>query len=155
MITSMRNTGTGSPVIPDWSFGDRLRKVRRDVAQLEQGKFAEQLEVGLKAYSAWESGRTVPRELVAIAKRIEVLTGVPATWMLGIEEHITVPARTGTDSVTGGNTRRYSAGNGARIIPFPQGRPSQWRYHVRKTRPGERSTRAIASGGHPLAAAAR
>lgn len=42
---------------PEFSFGDRIRKIRREVAQ---------------AYSAWESGRTKPDDIVAVAKRIAI-----------------------------------------------------------------------------------
>ncbi|URC18077.1 helix-turn-helix DNA binding domain protein [Arthrobacter phage Cole] len=36
------------------------------------------------AYSHWEAGRNTPRNLVTVAQRIEMLTGIPATWTLGL-----------------------------------------------------------------------
>lgn len=70
--------------IPEWTFGDRVRKVRRN-AGVTQAEFAARLGVGAKAASAWESFDRTPREVVSIAKRIELAFGVPAAWMLGLE----------------------------------------------------------------------
>lgn len=72
-------------VIPEWSLGDRLRKVRR-LLGLSQIEFAEQLGTNTKTYAAWELDSTAPRNSVTIAKRVEVLSGVPATWILGFEK---------------------------------------------------------------------
>lgn len=41
----------------DWTFADRIRKVRRDVLAIDQGEFATRLGVTRQAYAAWESGR--------------------------------------------------------------------------------------------------
>ncbi len=60
--------------------------------------------------------------------------------------NVTAPARTGTDSVTGGVTRRYATGNGARILQFPQRTGPQRRYRARKTGPGRR-VRATSGAG--------
>lgn len=69
----------------DWSFGDRLRKIRkRRTDNLGQREFAKQLGVGWQAYAQWEAENSQPRDVVAIAKRIEILTGVPAAWTLGV-----------------------------------------------------------------------
>lgn len=73
-----------APVIPEWSTGDRLRKVRRLVDQ-SQAEFAAALGQNQKTYAAWELDTSVPRNLVAIAKRIEAMTGVPAAWVLGVQ----------------------------------------------------------------------
>ena len=71
---------------PEWTIADRLRRVRRDTG-LTQDAFAERLQVGAQRYSAWESGRNHPpaRDLVAIAKRIELAFKVAAEWTLGLE----------------------------------------------------------------------
>jgi hypothetical protein len=72
--------------------------------------------------------------------------------------NVTAPARTGTDSVTGVNTRRYTGGNGARILQFPQRTGPQRRYRARKTGPGQRigaTSRAARGSSHLTAAAAR
>lgn len=68
--------------IPQWTFAERARKVRRDMG-LTQQQMADQLEVGLKAYSAWESGKNSPENITAIAVRFEGISGVPRTWFLG------------------------------------------------------------------------
>ena len=67
--------------IPRWTFGDRARRVRRDMG-LSQQQMADALRVGLKAYSAWESGKNVPN-LTDIAVRFERVSGVPRAWFLG------------------------------------------------------------------------
>lgn len=75
-----------SSVVPVWSFGDRARKIRRDVLKVDQQEFARLLGVTAQAAGAWESRNAQPRDVVAIARRIELLTGVPATWVLGLDE---------------------------------------------------------------------
>lgn len=74
------------PVIPEWSLADRLRKIRRDVVRADQAQMAAMLGWPKNAYQNWEIGKARPREIVAVAKRIEALTGVPATWVLGLDE---------------------------------------------------------------------
>lgn len=86
--------------------------------------------------------------------------GVQPSDMLSDVSHlvnVVAPARTGTDSVTGGVTRRYAAGNGARILQFPQRTGPQRRYRARKTGPGQRigaTSKAARSSSHLTAAAA-
>ena len=58
-------------VIPEWSLGDRLRKIRR-TAGLSQVEFADQLGENQKTYAAWELDTSAPRNVVALAKRIEI-----------------------------------------------------------------------------------
>lgn len=65
----------------EWSLGDRLRKIRRG-AGVSQEEFAATLSVNKKSLAAWTNA---PRNVVAIAKRIELAYGVPATWTLGLE----------------------------------------------------------------------
>jgi transcriptional regulator with XRE-family HTH domain len=69
--------------IPEWTFGDRLRKVRRGT-HMTQAAFARALDVGEKAYMQWEADNNRPSDIVDIAQRVERITGVPATWMLGL-----------------------------------------------------------------------
>ncbi|WP_428835514.1 helix-turn-helix domain-containing protein [Pseudonocardia benzenivorans] len=71
------------PLIPEWSLGDRFRKVRR-ITGLSQAEFAQRLGTNQKTYAAWELDTTAPRNPVAVAKRIEAFAGVPAGWMLGL-----------------------------------------------------------------------
>lgn len=69
---------------PQFNFGDRIRKVRRDVVHLSQAEMADTIGVSQKVYSAWEAGRSRPTDIVAIAKRVELLTGVSAGWLLDV-----------------------------------------------------------------------
>lgn len=73
--------------IPQWTLGDRLRKIRTS-AGMSQEEFAAQLQVTASAYSHWESDRTTPRNVVTIAQRLEMMTGVPAAWILGISDGV-------------------------------------------------------------------
>lgn len=118
MLCSMKNTVALNPALLEWSFADRLRKVRREVADATQEEFAAALDVPLKAYGAWEAGRNTPREVVALAKRIELVTGVPAAWMLGITD-VVVPAATGTDDHRSRTTPRYVGREYGTVVPFP------------------------------------
>lgn len=70
--------------VPQWTFGDRIRKVRRD-AGLSQEAFANKIGRGDKAVAAWESGRNTPDDIVTVAQRIQLALGVPATWVLGLD----------------------------------------------------------------------
>lgn len=160
MLCSMKNTTALNPALLEWSFADRLRKVRREVAEATQEEFAAALDVPLKAYGAWEAGRNTPREIVAIAKRIELVIGVPAAWMLGISD-VAVPAATGTDGtptarVTRRVTSEYVPGNTADVIQFPLVRKPRRGYSSKllarsgqTTRPRTRQTHR-----HPNASAA-
>ena len=65
---------------------DRLRKVRRASGD-SQRDFAKVLHATQEAVSAWEAGRNYPRDVVAIAQRIERAYGVSAGWVLGITEN--------------------------------------------------------------------
>lgn len=65
-----------------WSFGDRLRKVRRE-AGLTQRQLASELQVTSAAIDAWESERNLPRNLQGMANRVELIFGLPRGWMLG------------------------------------------------------------------------
>lgn len=67
---------------PAWTYGDRLRKVRRD-RHLTQIQLAELLHVTAKAVDAWECDRNKPRDVVGLSTRIEDQFGLPRGWMLG------------------------------------------------------------------------
>ncbi len=80
-----------------WTFGDRVRKVRR-ILGMSQNAFAKMLGVTPQALGAWELDVNKPRNVVAIAKRLEVAAGVPATWTLGLVSEGTMkPPAGGTD----------------------------------------------------------
>lgn len=69
-----------------WTFGDRIRKIRRLTGE-SQAAFAAAINQGEKSVGAWESGTNEPRNAVAIAKRIELRWGIPATWTLGLGDN--------------------------------------------------------------------
>ncbi|NNH23409.1 helix-turn-helix domain-containing protein [Pseudokineococcus marinus] len=73
-------------VIPQWTLADRLRKIRQ-MAGMGQRDFSAQLEVPPSRYAQWEAGNNKPRDVVAVARRIELLTGVPASWTLGVHDN--------------------------------------------------------------------
>ncbi|WP_084508364.1 helix-turn-helix domain-containing protein [Nocardia pseudovaccinii] len=84
------NRVDGAKLIPEWDFADRIRKVRT-IAGMDQKAFAEALDVTAGSYAGWEAGRSKPRDPVSIAKRMELLTSVPATWVLGLHEETPRP----------------------------------------------------------------
>jgi transcriptional regulator with XRE-family HTH domain len=110
--------------VPDWTFADRVRKVRRDVLGIEQAEFADRLGVTRQAYAAWESGRNEPRGLVAVAREIEQISGVPAAWILGVDAPFLSLAPQATSRVNASTKRRltgrYIPDMQATVIPFPQ-----------------------------------
>lgn len=71
------------PIYPDWTLGDRLRKART-IARMTQGEFAAAIGVKEGSLAAWETDRAQPRNIVGVAKRIELLTGIPAAWVLDL-----------------------------------------------------------------------
>lgn len=89
-------------IIPEWTFADRLRKARLS-SELTQEEFAERLGAKSGAYAHWEAGRNTPRQVVTIAQRIEMLTGVSATWLLGLVD--SAPGPTGPGGGESANPR--------------------------------------------------
>ena len=75
----------------DWTLGDRLRKAHRSVG-VSQEEFAATLGVNRKSLAAWELDTNEPRNLLALARRMELAYKIPVSWTLGLE---TYP---GTDS---------------------------------------------------------
>lgn len=75
-------------VIPAWTFADKLRKCRT-IASMDQRTFAEHIGVKPSAYAQWEADNNKPRDIVTVAKSVEMLTRVPATWILGIDDRPT------------------------------------------------------------------
>jgi transcriptional regulator with XRE-family HTH domain len=72
------------PWTPEWTLADRLRRIRRSL-DMGQREFAERLQQKLGTYQQWEADISRPRDQVALARRVELLTGVPASWTLGID----------------------------------------------------------------------
>jgi integrase/recombinase XerD len=81
-----------------WNFGDRLRKIRREVG-LSQSEFADRINVGHGSLANWESDMSQCRNEVAVARAIEREFGVPASWTLGLDD--------GSDDGDGFVTARY------------------------------------------------
>lgn len=50
-----------------------------------QADFAQALDVSPQALGTWEVGTRSPRNMVALAKRIELAFNVPASWVLGLD----------------------------------------------------------------------
>lgn len=70
---------------PAWTLGDRIRKARMTTG-LHQREFAQLIRVESGSLAAWETDRTIPRNMVVVAKSIENITGVPAAWLLGLDD---------------------------------------------------------------------
>lgn len=68
--------------VPAWTFGERVRKARREVG-MTQGDFANELGVSRQAYAAWETGRNTPPHMPEVAVRLEEVTGFAREWFLG------------------------------------------------------------------------
>lgn len=91
--------------IPEWTFGDRLRRVRRE-RKVTQGQAAAALSVNEPQIASWESSGGNPRDIVAIAKRCHMAWGVSVEWMLGLDVEAGVtppdpnpPAQTPSDQL--------------------------------------------------------
>lgn len=80
--------------VPEWTLGDRLRKIRRD-ADMTVADFAEVLGVSRASLGHYETDRNMPADVVALAKRIQLATGVPATWTLGLNDEAPGPVGPG------------------------------------------------------------
>ncbi len=79
---------------------------------MDQAEFARALGFSRPAYQSYEAGRHSPRDVVAMARRIELLTGVPASWTLGLDDvraaEPEAPAmHSGHGSGVGGSTKAY------------------------------------------------
>ena len=74
-----------SPIVPAWTFGDRLRKARRQ-AHLEQSDVAALCGVSTAAVSAWENDDSKPRRLMAVAQLVAEATNVDQLWLLGLSD---------------------------------------------------------------------
>lgn len=70
--------------IPEWSFGDRVRKARLEMG-MDQKEFAAAIDITASTLAAYETGRANPRfkDAVPLAKRLEALTQIHRGWFLG------------------------------------------------------------------------
>lgn len=94
--------------VPVWTWGDRVRKARRDLG-LTQAEFAELTGYTDKAIAAWESGRNTPNVAV-ISLVLERATGIDRLWWIGWTDESPPPngpfAVGSTRSTTGRRTKR-------------------------------------------------
>lgn len=102
-MTAQTSSG---PHVPEWTWGDRLRKVRRE-SGLKQGDFAEAIGAKEKAYGAWEADANTPKyeTMLDVARRVQLRFGVPLAWMLGIYEPV-MPDPTGPGNGPDGTPAR-------------------------------------------------
>jgi transcriptional regulator with XRE-family HTH domain len=70
---------------PEWTFGDRMRKARRR-SGMTVHEFAAAIGVSSSALGQYETDRATPRDIVALAQRVQQQTGIPAAWMLGLDD---------------------------------------------------------------------
>ena len=102
-----------------WTFGDRVRKIRR-ASGLSQGDLAALIGTKPNTIANWESTGSGRGE-VAFAKRIELALGVPAAWTLGLTDD---PRPSGGPDGGDGYTARDSNpepadSHEARVYDFP------------------------------------
>lgn len=117
-------------VYPTWTFGDRIRKARIDVADMNQRDFAAAISATEGSLATWETGRAKPRDIVAVAKRVEMATRIPASWLLGIDDG--APSPGGPDGGTPQgkrprqdlNLRPRDYWGDVRALPVPPFRPA-------------------------------
>lgn len=82
--TQQMSTQPEAEFVPEWTDGDKLRKVRRHLG-MTQAEFARALQVNPITYSGWESDRNRIKDLRAIARRIKAMTGTPLWWWFDTE----------------------------------------------------------------------
>lgn len=70
--------------IPEWTFGDKIRKAR-SITGMDQRTFAQALGITASTLAAYETGRANPRfkDAGALAARLELLTRIPRAWFIG------------------------------------------------------------------------
>lgn len=70
--------------LPQWTLGERLAKARHH-AGLEQGDLAQRLKVSRQTIGFWETGRTRPRDFMAVIREWSEATHVPVGWLLDVD----------------------------------------------------------------------
>lgn len=71
--------------IPEWTFGDKLRKARAEVG-MDQREFAMALGLTSSTLAAYETGRANPRfkDVGQLATKLESVTRISRSWFLGV-----------------------------------------------------------------------
>jgi len=78
-------TATTTPRVPQWTFGERLAKARKD-SGLQQSELGEKLGISKSTVAKWETDRGRPREFMKYVQRWAEETEVPVAFLLGMEE---------------------------------------------------------------------
>jgi transcriptional regulator with XRE-family HTH domain len=70
----------------EWSWGDRVRKLRKALGRMTQSELAELIGESSAAVSSWEAGNNDARHIVEKARIIEERLGIPglAPWLVGM-----------------------------------------------------------------------
>ena len=86
-MNARRNYAPQPGQLPVWGFSDKIRKAR-DIAGLGQKEFAARIDLNPSTLAAYETGRAAPRfnDAPTLAKRLQLLTGIPADWFLVIDD---------------------------------------------------------------------
>lgn len=79
------------PGLPQWTLGERLAKARHH-AGLEQGDMARLLGVSRQTIGFWETGRTRPRDFMAVIREWGEATQVPVAWLLDLDGASCLPS---------------------------------------------------------------
>lgn len=69
-----------------FTFGDRLRKVRRAMGWTGP-QMASLLGVSIASYTNWEAGRNQPNDLMGTAEDIAARLDIDLAWLLGLEDY--------------------------------------------------------------------
>jgi transcriptional regulator with XRE-family HTH domain len=116
--------------VPEWTFAERLRKVRRDL-KWTQADMAARLDVKASTYEAWETGRNKP-DIAELAEKLEAVTGITRLWFVGWAD-----AGNPNGGPGGSNPRSYGYKPGFSLSPAGIVTPiDRW------TRPGDRDLAA-------------
>lgn len=76
--------------VPEWTFAERLRKVRRETLRINQEEMAERLNVKRSTYEAWETGRNRP-DVALLSEQLEQITGITRLWFIGWADNAPQP----------------------------------------------------------------
>jgi transcriptional regulator with XRE-family HTH domain len=101
--------GEVGAIKPDWTWGDKVRKVRRIVG-LSQKEFADRIDVKAPTVAAWETSDAVepPKGAIAAAKRMHLAFNIDTAWLLGLEDERPTPGPgPGGGLAKSGSTRGY------------------------------------------------
>lgn len=86
-MNTQRTYAPAPGTLPVWGFSDKIRKAR-DITGLGQKEFAARVNLTASTLAAYETGRSAPRfgDAPALAKRLQLMTGIPADWFLVVDD---------------------------------------------------------------------